>query len=137
MAWFETFAHNELPEEEIVANADSTTVVRVSLPAKASRAELLASLSAWLDHQCILVADLRLVSLSTTEGIFDAAFDNPRDARLFARRFAGQPITSPTPPRTDRNYSGRLLQFRGKLKAQGDVHPSDAYASAIAGARGE
>jgi signal transduction histidine kinase len=64
-----------------------------------------------------LVADLRLVSLSTTEGVFDAAFDNPRDARLFARRFAGQPIMSPTPPRTDRNYSGRLLQFRSKLNA--------------------
>lgn len=120
-----------------MARADKTTVVRVSLPAKASRAELLASMSAWLDHQCILLADLKLVSLSTTEGIFDAAFHNPREARLFARRFAGQPILSPTPPRADRSYPNRLLQFRGKLSARGEVHSLDPYAPAIVGARGE
>lgn len=120
-----------------MANADKTTIVRVSLPAKASRVELLASMSAWLDHQCILLAALKLISLSTTEGIFDATFDNPRDARLFARRFVGQPIVSPIPaPRTDRNYTSRLFQFWGKVCEGEEVHPLDRHASVIVGALG-
>jgi hypothetical protein len=98
---------------------------------------MLTAMNAWLDHNCILPADLKLISLSTTKGIFDAAFDNPREARLFARRFAGQPILSPTPPRTDRSHLSRLFRFARKLRARGEAHLWDRSAPAIAGARAD
>ena len=109
--------------------------MRVKRPAKASPAEFVASMMAWLDHQCILLADLKIVGVANAEGLYVAEFDNPRDANLFARRFAGQPVLPDTPPRTSRNNPSRLLQFRGKLKARKEVHPLDQDASAIVGAR--
>jgi len=118
-----------------VANAANMTVVRVRCPAEASAAEFVASMGAWLDHQCILLADLRVVSLANTEDLFDAEFDNPRDASIFARRFAGQSVLSTRSPRTDRNYPGRLFQFRARLRAQKELYPLDRHASAIVGAR--
>ena len=124
-----------MPEERIETNAAKTTVVRVRCPAKASPAEFAALIRAWVDHQCILLADFKGVSEANAEGLFDASFVNPRDAKLFARRFAGQPILPHTSPRTGRNSPGRLLQFRGRLKAQKEMHPLDQSTSAIAAAR--
>jgi hypothetical protein len=120
--------------EEIETNAAKTTVVRVRCPPKASLAEFEALIRAWVDHQCILLADFKGVSKANPEGLFDAEFINPRDAKLFARRFAGQPILPHTSPR-GRNSPGRLLQFSGRLKAQKEMHPLDQSASAIAPAR--
>src|SRR5215469_5767923 len=90
---------------------------------------------AWLDHQCILLADLKVVGVANAEGLYVAEFDNPRDANLFARRFAGQPVLPHTSPRTGRNNPSWLLQFRSQLKAQKEVHWLDQNASAIVGAR--
>jgi hypothetical protein len=125
----------DVPEEGIETNAARTTAVRVKRPAKVSPAEFVASMMVWLDHQCILLADLKAVGVANAEGLYVAEFDNPRDANLFARRFAGQPVLPDTSPRTSRNNPSRLLQFRGKLKAQKEVHPLDQNASAIVGAR--
>ena len=125
----------DVPEERSETNAAKTTAVRVKCPAKASPAEFVASMMAWLDHQCILLADLKVGGVANAEDLYVAEFDNPRDANLFARRFAGQPVLPDTPPRTSRNNPSRLLQFRGKLKARKEVHPLDQDASAIVGAR--
>jgi hypothetical protein len=124
-----------MPEERTETNAAKTTVVRVRCPSRASPAEFEASIRAWLDHQCILLADLRIVSEANGEGLFDAEFDNPRDADFFARRFAGQPILPHTSHRTARNNPGRLLQFRGRLKAQKEARPVDQHASPIGAVR--
>jgi len=124
----------DVPEERIETNAARTTAVRVKRPAKVSPAEFVASMMVWLDHQCILLADLKVVG-ANAEGLYDAEFDNPRDANLSARRFAGQPVLPHTSPRTGRNNPSRLLQFRGKLKVQKEVHPLDQNAPAIVGAR--
>ena len=113
----------DMPEERIGPSAAKTTIVRVKRPTKASLAEFEASIRAWLAHQCILLADLRVVSEANAEALFDAEFDNPRHANLFARRFAGQRVLPHTAPRTGRNNPGRLLQFRGRLKAQKEVYP--------------
>jgi hypothetical protein len=125
----------DVPEERIETNAAKTTVVRVRRPPEASPVEFVALMRAWLEHQCILLADLKVVRLANAEGLFDAEFDNPRDADLFARRFGGQLILPRTSPRTGRNNPGRLLQFRGRLKAQKEANPLDQDASAIIGAR--
>jgi hypothetical protein len=115
-------------KERIEANVAKTTVVRVRRPFRLPAAEFVALMSAWLDHQCILLADLEVVSFAKTEGLFDAEFDNPQDAHLFARRFAGQLILSHTPSRADRNHPNRLFQLWSRLNAQQE-------ASAIVGAR--
>jgi hypothetical protein len=107
---------SDMPEE-IETNTAKTTVVRVRCPPKASLAEFEALIRAWVDHQCILLADFKGVSKANPEGLF-----------------AGQPILPHTSPR-GRNSPGRLLQFRGRLKAQKEMHPLDQSASAIAPAR--
>jgi len=122
----------DVPEERIETTA---AVVRVKCPPRASPAEFVALIRAWVDHQCILLADFKGVSEANAEGLFDAAFVNPRDAKLFARRFAGQLILPHTSPRTGRNSPGRLIQFRGRLKAKKDAHLFDQGASAIATSR--
>lgn len=108
-----------MPEHRIA----ETTVVRVTHPPEMTRAEFLVSMRAWLDHQCIVPAHL----LPGPEREFDAAFDNPRDARLFARRFAGQPILSPTPAEAELRHRSRFVQFRNKLNASNEVYPSRGW----------
>jgi hypothetical protein len=75
-----------------MASARKTTVVRIECPPGVSRADFLASLQSWLNHQCVLT-NLKNVVSANIEGAFDAEFDNPRDARSFARRFATRPIS--------------------------------------------
>jgi len=43
-------------------------------------------------------ADFKAVTLANKSGVFDVRLDNPRDARLFRRRFGVQP-TSNVPAR--------------------------------------
>jgi hypothetical protein len=73
-----------------VATTRQTTTVRVELPPEASLGNFLAEIRSWLEHHCILT-DFKGVPLPGKSGIFDVAFDNPRDAALFERRFAAQP----------------------------------------------
>jgi hypothetical protein len=68
-----------------MATTWKATAVRIERPAEASPADFLASVRSWLNHHCI-IADL-----SVKAHACDAAFDNPRDARLFERRFAVRP----------------------------------------------
>lgn len=75
-------------------NARKTTIVRVETPSEVSPADFLASIRSWLNHHCILLANLQSVALADIDGIFDAEFDQPRDARVFARRFTIEPIVS-------------------------------------------
>lgn len=108
-----------VPEHRIAA----TAVVRVTHPPEMTRAEFLASMRVWLDHQCIVPAHF----LSGPERIFDVAFDNPRDARLFARRFAGRSILSPTPADAELRDRNRLARFRDKLSASKEIYPSRSW----------
>jgi hypothetical protein len=98
-----------------MANAQKTSVVRVECPSEVSPGDFLATMRGWLDHQCILVADFRSIPLENNEGVFEVEFDNPRDARLFERRFAPGPRIS---PRTDRGRLSWRLRFRVKSDAQ-------------------
>lgn len=82
-----------------MSNAWKATIVRIERPSDVSPADFLASIRAWLSHQCIMLANLESVAAADIEGIFDAEFDNPRDARLFARRFVTQPVFSRPQPR--------------------------------------
>ena len=71
-----------------------TTVVRIERPSDVPRADFVASIRSWLGHQCIILADdLKGVALPNIDGV-DAEFDNPREARLFERRFVTQPTAS-------------------------------------------
>jgi hypothetical protein len=72
-----------------MATTWKTITVRIERPPEVSLAEFFADIRAWLDHHCIMLADFRGKS-----DVFDALFDNPRDARLFERRFADQPTSS-------------------------------------------
>jgi hypothetical protein len=86
-------------EGGIMSNARKTTVVRIERPFDVPRADFVASIRSWLGHQCIILADdLKGVALANIDGV-DAEFDNPRDARLFERRFVSQPIVSRLLPR--------------------------------------
>jgi hypothetical protein len=67
--------------------------VRIARPPEVAPADFLAVIRTWLDHHCILLADFK----PKTDALV-AVFDNPRDARLFERRFAVQP-TSGVPDR--------------------------------------
>ena len=80
-------------------SARKTTIVRVERPSDVSQADFVVSIRSWLSHQCILLANLEGVAVADIESIFVAEFDNPRDARLFARRFVTQPMFSPSQPR--------------------------------------
>lgn len=62
-----------------------TTAVHIRRPPGVLLSEFFAVMRMWLDHHCIILADFRVA-----DGVFDALFDNPRDARLFERRFAAQ-----------------------------------------------
>jgi hypothetical protein len=81
-----------------MATTWKTITVRIERPPEVSLAEFFADMRAWLDHHCIMLADFK-----GKGDVFDALFDNPRDARLFERRFAAQSMGSvPTriaPPR--------------------------------------
>jgi hypothetical protein len=68
-----------------MAGTWKTIAVRIERPSEVSPADFLAVIRSWLDHHCIMLADFR-----TKINAFDAVFDNPRDARLFERRFAAQ-----------------------------------------------
>jgi hypothetical protein len=72
-----------------VATTWQTTTVRVERPPEASLGNFIAEIRSWLVHHCIL-ADFKGVPLPGKSGVFDVVFDNPRDALLFERRFAGQ-----------------------------------------------
>ena len=80
-------------------NAPKTTIVRVERPSDVSPADFAVSIRSWLSHQCIMLANPESVAVANVEGIFGAEFDNPRDARLFARRFVTQPIFPRPQPR--------------------------------------
>jgi hypothetical protein len=62
-----------------------TIAVRIARPPEVAPADFLAVIRSWLDHHCILLADFK-----TKTDALVAVFDNPRDARLFERRFAVQ-----------------------------------------------
>ena len=71
-----------------MATTWKTTAVRVERPPGVSPAEFVAIIETWLSHQCILLAGGKAKT-----NTFHAVFDNPRDARLFKRRFAVRPIS--------------------------------------------
>ena len=71
-----------------MATTWKTIAVRVERPPEVSLAEFFADLRSWLDHHCIMLADFR-----GKGDVFDALFDNPRDARLFERQYADQPTS--------------------------------------------
>jgi hypothetical protein len=73
-----------------MASTKKTIAVRVERPRDASLADFFANMRSWLDHQCIMPAEFRGVTLANKSGVFDVLFDNPRDALLFGRRFAAQ-----------------------------------------------
>jgi hypothetical protein len=70
-----------------------TITVRVRRPPGVQLGEFLAAIWTWLDHHCIVLADLK----DSSDG-YAAEFDNPRDARLFEWRFAAR-STSTVPAR--------------------------------------
>ena len=72
-----------------MATTWQTITVQVRRPPEVSLGEYFAAIRMWLDHHCIMLADFR-----GKGDVFDALFDNPRDACLFERRFAAQPTNS-------------------------------------------
>jgi hypothetical protein len=83
-----------------MATTWETSAVRVERPPETSLADFFADMRSWLDHQCIIPAEFRGITLAGKSGVFDVLFDNPRDARLFGRRFAAHPAGS-VPVRID------------------------------------
>jgi hypothetical protein len=81
-----------------MATTWKTITVRVERPPDTPLGEFFGDMRTWLDHHCIILADFRGVTLASKSGVFDALFDNPRDALNFGRRFAHQP-TSGVPAR--------------------------------------
>jgi hypothetical protein len=77
-----------------MATTWKTITVRVERPPETSLGEFFSDMRTWLDHHCIILADFRGVTLPSKSGVFDALFDNPRDALHFGRRFALQPTSS-------------------------------------------
>ncbi|HXO01176.1 MAG TPA: hypothetical protein VN900_03920 [Stellaceae bacterium] len=74
-----------------MATTWKTITVRVERPPEASLGDFFAVMRSWLDHHCIMLADFKGITLPNKSGVFDALFDNPRDALLFGRRFGAQP----------------------------------------------
>lgn len=68
-----------------MTTSSKAIAVRVQRPPEVSLGEFFADLRTWLDHHCVMLADFR-----GDGDAFAALFDNPRDARLFERRFAAQ-----------------------------------------------
>ena len=77
-----------------MATTWKTIAVRVERPPEGSLADFFADMRSWLDHQCIMPAEFRGVTLAHKSGVFDVLFDNPRDAQHFGRRFAAQSRSS-------------------------------------------
>ncbi len=94
-----------------------------------SLAEFLATMRTWLDHHCIvLVDDLKPVTVTGREGVFDAEFDNPRDARLFGCRFANQPVPNPQDRTGLKSVPQRNSSARKLAKMIGAWAPAEAAA---------
>jgi hypothetical protein len=110
-----------------MATTWKTIAVRVERPPEVALAKFFADMRSWLDHQCIIPAEFRGVTLADQSGVFDVLFDNPRDACLFGRRFAAQPAlcvsarwpTSDTEAAIDQGRASILAAiadgFRGAL----------------------
>ena len=105
-------------DKSTIAPTWKTIAVRIERPREVSTGDFLATIRCWLDHHCIILADLR----GKTD-IFDAVFDNPRDARLFERRFGAQ-STSKIPARTAarRSVSATASSFEASV---GGLTPVD------------
>jgi hypothetical protein len=104
-----------------MASIRKTTAVRVERPRDASLADFFANMRSWLDHQCIMPAEFRGVTLANKGGVFDVLFDNPRDAVLFGRRFAAQstrnlPVRGPS-RRSIAATTSAVDQSRGSILA--------------------
>ncbi|HEV2187552.1 MAG TPA: hypothetical protein VGR70_10105 [Stellaceae bacterium] len=106
-----------------MASTWKTTVVRVECPPVVSLAEFLATMRTWLDHHCIVLVD-DLKRVIGRDGAFDAEFDNPRDARLFGRRFADRPT-----PLARRRTVPKPSRWR-KSPARKGAHPVGVWAAA-------
>jgi len=75
----------------------TTTWQTIAVPVERSEDSLgdfFAIIQSWSDHHCIMLVDFTEVTLPNKSGVFDVVFDNPRDALLFERRFAGQPTSN-------------------------------------------
>jgi len=112
-----------------MATTWKTIAVRVERPSAASLAEFFVNMRSWLDHQCIMPAEFRGVSLANKSGVFDVLFDNPRDALLFGRRFAARP-TNYVPKRV---ASHRSIRARKSSIDQSRVSVLAAIAGDIRG----
>lgn len=76
-----------------MSNAWKITIVRIERPPDVSPENFSASIRSWLSHHCVILANSESIALAGLGGTFDAEFDDPRDAYLFARRFVTQPIS--------------------------------------------
>jgi hypothetical protein len=105
-----------------MATTWQTITVRVERPPEASLGDFFAIMRSWLDHHCIMLADLKVVTSANKSGVFDACLDNPRDALLFGRRFGVQ-LTSNVPARRTSRWSSMNLS-RASILADiaGDMH---------------
>jgi hypothetical protein len=75
----------------IMATTWETITVRVQRPPEIPLGEFFGDMRIWLDHHRVMLANFNGVTLANKSGVFEAQFDNPRDALLFKRRFAAQP----------------------------------------------
>ena len=110
-------------------------VVRVECPPEVSRAVFLATALSWLDHQCIMVTELRSAAEAGSGGVFEAEFDNPREAHLFARRFGAEPIHPHIGSRPGGDHLRGLFQFWRKSVAKTGAHPVGPWAATEAPAK--
>jgi len=108
----------------MMATTWQTITVRVERPPEASLEDFFAIMRSWLDHQCIVLADFKGVTSPNKSGAFDATFDNPRDALLFERRFAGQPTS---------NVPVRIASPRSINATTSSIDQSRASIFAVAG----
>jgi hypothetical protein len=81
------------PGVGIMTTTWQTITVRVQR-SEDSLGDFFAIIQSWSDHHCIVLVDFTEVALPNKRGVFDVVFDNPRDALLFERRFAGQPTSN-------------------------------------------
>jgi hypothetical protein len=100
--------------------------VRVERPPETPLGDFFAEMRSWLDHHCIMLADFRAVTLANKSGVFDVLLDNPRDARLFGRRFAAQPTSNVLT-----NVSGRKASRPAVGVAMPDTDQSRASTLAV------
>jgi hypothetical protein len=108
-----------------MATTWKTITVRVERPPETSLGEYFADMRSWLDHHCIILADFRGVTLPNKSDVFDAQFDNPRDALLFGRRFFAQPTS---------NVPARIASRRSIIATTSSIDQSRvSISAAIAG----